>query len=79
MFTAHTFSASVLAVVAGALLATAAAGSATARPEGPPEPPTLQSARFGQCPLERIDDQFVRCDDLTGAGAPAPSWIREQL
>jgi hypothetical protein len=30
------------------------------------------------CPLERIADQFVRCDNLTGAGVPAPSYVPEQ-
>jgi hypothetical protein len=25
------------------------------------------------CPLRRIGDQLVRCDNLTGAGIPAPS------
>ncbi|PYI66685.1 hypothetical protein CVV68_12790 [Arthrobacter livingstonensis] len=30
-----------------------------------------------QCPLTRIDTQFVRCDALTGAGVPAPSWVPE--
>ncbi len=29
------------------------------------------------CPLERIGDQFVRCDNLTGAGAPAPWFVPE--
>jgi hypothetical protein len=29
------------------------------------------------CPLTRIGIQFVRCDNLTGAGAPAPAWIPE--
>ena len=29
------------------------------------------------CPLERIGDQFVRCDDLTGAGASAPDFVLE--
>lgn len=27
------------------------------------------------CPLTRIDQQFVRCGALTGAGVPAPSWV----
>lgn len=27
------------------------------------------------CPLERIADQFVRCDNLTGDGVPAPSYV----
>ena len=33
---------------------------------------------YVDCPLERIGSQLVRCDNLTGAGATAPSWIREQ-
>jgi quercetin dioxygenase-like cupin family protein len=32
----------------------------------------------GRCPLERIGDQLVRCDNLTGAGAVAPRWVPEQ-
>ena len=78
MSIARTITGSVLVIAAGAVLATAAAGSATARPESAPEPPAVQSARLGECPLERIDDQFVRCDDLTGAGVAAPAWIPEQ-
>jgi hypothetical protein len=31
----------------------------------------------GSCPLQRIGTQFVRCDNLTGAGVPAPEWIPE--
>jgi hypothetical protein len=31
----------------------------------------------GSCPLQRIGTQFVRCDNLTGAGVPAPQWIPE--
>jgi hypothetical protein len=29
------------------------------------------------CPLRRLGDQLVRCDNLTGAGVAAPSWIPE--
>lgn len=29
------------------------------------------------CPLRRIDTQLVRCDNLTGAGVPAPAFILE--
>ena len=32
----------------------------------------------GRCLLERIGDQLVRCDNLTGAGAVAPPWVPEQ-
>jgi hypothetical protein len=78
MSIARTIAGSVLVIAAGAVLATVAAGAATARPESAPEPPAVQSTRFGQCPLERIDDQFVRCEDLTGAGVAAPAWLPEQ-
>jgi len=33
---------------------------------------------YADCPLERIGSQLVRCDNLTGAGAPAPAWIPEE-
>lgn len=78
MSTPRTLSASVLAVAAGALLATAAAGAAAARPDAPPEPVSVQSVSHAKCPLTRVGTQFTRCDDLTGAGVPAPSWIPEQ-
>jgi hypothetical protein len=29
------------------------------------------------CLLTRVGDQFVRCDNLTGAGLRAPAWISE--
>jgi hypothetical protein len=29
------------------------------------------------CPLMRVGTQFVRCDNLTGAGVSAPPWIPE--
>jgi hypothetical protein len=27
------------------------------------------------CVLERVARQYVRCDNLTGAGVPAPLWV----
>jgi hypothetical protein len=30
------------------------------------------------CPLRRVGSQFVRCDNLTGAGVTAPSWVPAQ-
>jgi hypothetical protein len=33
---------------------------------------------FENCLLTRIGTQLVRCDNLTGAGVPAPYWIPEQ-
>ena len=32
---------------------------------------------FSNCPLTRIGTQFVRCDNLTGNGVSAPSWVPE--
>lgn len=29
------------------------------------------------CLLQRVDRHYVRCDDLTGAGADAPQWVPE--
>ncbi|TYL50832.1 hypothetical protein [Agromyces mariniharenae] len=75
MSTARTVGASLFIA---AFLTTAIAAPASARPEAAPDAPPTQSHGFGQCPLQRIDDQFVRCDDLTGAGVRAPSWIPEQ-
>jgi hypothetical protein len=62
------------AVMAGLfLLLTGWLPVATACP--PPDP--LQPSVNG-CPLQRIGTQLVRCDNLTGAGVRAPSWIPEQ-
>jgi len=30
------------------------------------------------CPLRRVMTTYVRCDDLTGNGVPAPAWILER-
>lgn len=50
---------------------------AFARPEPEPQP-TQTSIDRSHCALERIGTQYVTCDDLTGAGAPAPEWVPEQ-
>ena len=55
-----------------------ATGPAAAIPEPGPMPSASSSAhRVGSCALERVHQQLVRCDDLTGAGAPAPASIPE--
>lgn len=33
---------------------------------------------YVECPLQRIDTQPVRCDNLTGGGVDAPFWIPDQ-
>lgn len=61
------------AACALALLGLAAAPSAARQDAG--KLATTQGT-VGQCHLERVGTQFVRCDDLTGNGVPAPAWIR---
>jgi hypothetical protein len=46
---------------------------ATANPTDPPQTIAFTDG----CPLQRIGTQLVRCDNLTGAGVRAPSWIPE--
>ncbi len=48
----------------------------SARPDiGPPVP---NVSHPGSCLLERVGTQFVRCDNLTGNGVPAPAFISER-
>ena len=30
------------------------------------------------CSLTRVGAQYVRCDDLTGNGVPAPGWLPQR-
>lgn len=61
-------SAGVAVLLVGTGVAPATAG------QGAGSPVTGHSAT---CPLMRIGTQFVRCDNLTGAGVRAPSWVPE--
>lgn len=63
----------VLALGVAALALPAPVASARPAPEPTPTPINRQF-----CPLQRIGTQLVRCDNLTGAGVPAASWITEQ-
>jgi hypothetical protein len=38
--------------------------------------PTTAATYF--CALQRVDTQFVACDELTGNGVPAPAWVDER-
>jgi hypothetical protein len=63
----------ICAMGAGVLLLSGWLPVATA---SPPDPP--QGIAFADgCPLQRIGTQLVRCDNLTGSGVRAPSWIPE--
>ncbi|MDQ0575460.1 hypothetical protein [Agromyces albus] len=68
----------VFIVAGAAFLSLAAAGPASARPDTPPPASIVQSSPAQRCQLTRIGNQFVRCDNLTGAGVAAPSWVPEQ-
>lgn len=67
------------AIVAGTtfLLLSAALPAGAAGPGPNPMPETSNTAA-SRCSLERIGTQFVACDNLTGNGVRAPSWIPEQ-
>jgi hypothetical protein len=64
------------AAAAATIIAGLAAIPATARPD-PGEPVQVRFSSDWNCPLNRIDTQLVRCDNLTGAGVTAPSWVPE--
>ncbi len=69
------------AALAGGLLRTPrlTAGPAGATPDpGAPVRTENNTLTPLQCSLERVDTQLVRCDDLTGAGATAPTYVPER-
>jgi hypothetical protein len=77
-----TTSLSLRALAAAAALAIGtlplAATPATARPFGPEDSAGSTSHTYNsECRLQRIDRQFVRCGDLSGAGVSAPVWVPE--
>lgn len=43
----------------------------------PPSETFSQKSATRNCVVQRIDGQLVRCDVLTGTGAPAPLWVPE--
>jgi hypothetical protein len=67
--------AAILTMLAGSVAVPAAAYPLD------PDPAPHRSIAFPdsprRCPLHRIDRQLVRCDNLTGAGVPAPLFIPE--
>ena len=64
------------AAAAATIIAGLAAIPATARPD-PGEPVQVRFSDYRNCPLNRIDTQLVRCDNLTGAGVTAPVGVPE--
>ena len=50
------------------------AGPSSALQDPGPTPPSINQ---GNCSLARVGTQYVHCDNLTGNGDSAPSWIPE--
>ncbi|HYN68562.1 MAG TPA: hypothetical protein VES93_16895 [Ornithinibacter sp.] len=82
--------AAALVLAACATLAVGA-GPAAARPEAGPaltgagqpgqdtrSAPVDATSDGHGCALRRVDTQYVRCDDNSGNGVPAPAWIPER-
>ena len=69
------------ALALSAAMACVGALPAAARPDDgrsrPGTPPVVILFSDQNCPLRRMDRQLVRCDNLTGAGVPAPLFIPE--
>ena len=72
-----------LAAAAAALLTLGlSAGPSSAYPD--PGPPIVRATAAptaddrDRCPLARVDDQYVACDNLTGNGVQAPGWVPER-
>jgi hypothetical protein len=65
------------AAAAATFLAGLAAAPATARPDLGGLPTIRFSSYDQNCPLNRIDTQLMRCDNLTGAGVTAPGSVPE--
>lgn len=54
----------------------AGAGPAAARQDAGPA--TARVGHQAQCFLQRVDTLYVRCDNNTGNGVPAPAWIPQR-
>jgi hypothetical protein len=52
--------------------------SASARQDRGDAPANTVETATQRCGLERVGTQFVKCDNLTGNGVPAPAWVPER-
>ena len=59
-----------------ALVLGTGAGTAAARPDAGPA--IVTDGQDDGCSLSRVGTQYVRCDDNTGNGVPAPGWVPER-
>lgn len=69
----HTSARLTTTVAVAATLIAAFAAPSTAK-SAPPQHPNP-----GPCHISRVDRQITFCDDLAGAGVPAPMWVPQQL
>lgn len=67
----------VIAAGGVALALLVAPGTASARPDAGTIVQSPPAVAPTSCPLRRVGDQLVRCDDLTGAGIAAAHWVPE--
>jgi hypothetical protein len=68
-----------IAALLSLLVLAVGAPSAAAKPDPGGSGSVVTTTLHPYCPLERVDTHLVRCDDLTGAGVPAPLFIPEQF
>ena len=66
------------AIAAATLMLAGVIPASAACPDPETLPRSSRTATVSACLLERIGTQFVLCDNLTGNGVRAPSWIPEQ-
>lgn len=66
------------AVATATFIVAVAAMPAGARQDPGQSDPPGPAAGVHFCPLERVDTQYVACDNQTGNGVPAPSWVHER-
>lgn len=67
-----------LAVTTSAALVALTLGPGPAAARQDPGPAAATVGHTGTCSLQRVGTQYVRCDDNTGNGVPAPGWIPER-
>lgn len=67
-----------LAAITSAGLVALALGSGPAEARQDPGPTAATVGHDGFCSLQRVGTQYVRCDDNTGNGVPAPGWLAER-
>lgn len=67
----------LVAAAAGVLLALSQLPADARQDVGGSRVGTVTMDAGHHCLLQRVERHYVRCDNLTGAGAPAPLWVPE--